>query len=462
MRDTIEGLSRAKKNQSYDILCRGSNIPLGISFTNAASGIRCDTFVSGTKVGKINLPTFETNILSNMRIWGIRILLWAIISFFTGSFASLFLWGLDEIAKNRQAYFLFGLPFVGYVIYLSRRWDFAKQGTNDLIKHLQGGAFHSSYWLAPFTLVSTWLSHLVGASVGREGAAVFMGGAIAQTSSAKFQISTEEKSIWIRAGISAGFAAIFGTPWAGYFFGLEIKEVGKIHLRSIFACLATAFAANYVSLHVYGTKHVLYPAILLPTISGLFWAKLALIGLFLSLMARTYKALESNIFLATDKLPVKPTQKAILGGFVLLVLFQFSFFQESIGLGSEFLLRPFSDHFESGIFSIQKLIATSLSLGLGFKGGEATPLFLIGAHATAGISEFIQLPGPFLAAIGFTCLYMGLTKTPIAATCMGVELFGQEAWFCYLIVTLIIILLSGKKGLFQSQSWASYFPKLPV
>jgi len=462
MRDTIEGLSRAKKNQSYDILCRGSNIPLGISFTNAASGIRCDTFVSGTKVGKINLPTFETNILSNMRIWGIRILLWAIISFFTGSLASLFLWGLDEIAKNRQAYFLFGLPFVGYVIYLSRRWDFAKQGTNDLIKHLQGGAFHSSYWLAPFTLVSTWLSHLVGASVGREGAAVFMGGAIAQTSSAKFQISTEEKSIWIRAGISAGFAAIFGTPWAGYFFGLEIKEVGKIHLRSIFACLATAFAANYVSLHVYGTKHVLYPAILLPTISGLFWAKLALIGLFLSLMARTYKALESNIFLATDKLPVQPTQKAILGGFVLLVLFQFSFFQESIGLGSEFLLRPFSDHFESGIFSIQKLIATSLSLGLGFKGGEATPLFLIGAHATAGISEFIQLPGPFLAAIGFTCLYMGLTKTPIAATCMGVELFGQEAWFCYLIVTLIIILLSGKKGLFQSQSWASYFPKLPV
>jgi H+/Cl- antiporter ClcA len=397
-----------------------------------------------------------------MRIWGIRILLWAIISFFTGSFASLFLWGLDEIAKNRQANFLFGLPFVGYVIYLSRRWDFAKQGTNDLIKHLQGGAFHSSFWLAPFTLITTWLSHLVGASVGREGAAVFMGGAIAQTSSDKFQVSTEEKSIWIRAGISAGFAAIFGTPWAGCFFGLEIKEVGKIHLRSIFACLATAFAANYVSLHVYGTKHVLYPIILLPAISGLFWAKLAIIGLFLSLMARTYKALESNIFFATDKLPVQPAQKAILGGFVLLVLFQFSFFQESIGLGSEFLLRPFSDHFESGIFTIQKLIATSFSLGLGFKGGEATPLFLIGAHATAGISEFIQLPGPFLAAIGFTCLYMGLTKTPIAATCMGVELFGQEAWFCYLIVTLIIILLSGKKGLFQSQSWASYFPKLPV
>jgi H+/Cl- antiporter ClcA len=198
----------------------------------------------------------------------------------------------------------------------------------------------------------------------------------------------------------------------------------------------------------------------LPAISGLFWAKLALIGLFLSLLARTYKALESNIFLATEKLPVQAAQKAILGGFILLGFFQFSFFQESIGLGSEFLLRPFADQFESGNFAIQKLIATSLSLGLGFKGGEATPLFLIGAHATAGISEFIQLPRPFIAAIGFTCLYMGLTKTPIAATCMGVELFGQDAWFCYLIVTLIVMYVSGKKGLFHAQSWASYLPKL--
>jgi len=231
-----------------------------------------------------------------MRIWGIRILLWAIISFLTGSFASLFLWGLDEIAKNRQPYFLFGLPLVGYAIYWSRRWAFAKQGTNDLIKHLHENNFLTSNWLAPFTLISTWLSHLVGASVGREGAAVFMGGAIAQTSSDKFQISTDEKSIWIRAGMSAGFAAIFGTPWAGCFFGLEIKEVGKIHLRSIFACLSTAFTANFISLHVYGTKHILYPLVLLPPISGLFWAKLTLIGLFLSILARAYRALESNIF----------------------------------------------------------------------------------------------------------------------------------------------------------------------
>jgi len=417
---------------------------------------------STTKVGKIKFPTFETKILLIMRIWGIRFLLWAIISFVSGSVASLFLWGLQLIAENRQTYFLLGLPLVGLLLVWMRKWSFTALGTNDLIKQLQGDTQVTSVFQAPFTLASTWLSHLVGASVGREGAAVFMGGSIANASTQPFYISQEEKSVWLRAGMSAGFAAIFGTPWAGCFFGLEIKEVGKIHFRSVFACLSTAFAANLVSLHVYGTKHVLYPHILLPEISPVFWAKLALIGLFLAIIARIYSRLESIIYFASDKLPIQAYQKAILAGLILLALFQFPFFQESIGLGSEYLLRPFEENFQAGTFAFQKLIATCLSLGLGYKGGEATPLFLIGSHAMASFSDLINLPAPFLAALGFTCLYMGLTKTPIAAMCMGVELFGQDAWFCYLIVTFIVIYFSGNKGIFKSQTWATYMPKLPL
>jgi H+/Cl- antiporter ClcA len=394
-----------------------------------------------------------------MRIWGIRIILWAIISFASGSFASLFLWGLDQIANYRQAYFIFALPLVGLLLHWSKQFAFSQGSSNDLIKNLHGKTTSISFGHVPFTLLSSWLSHFAGASVGREGVAVFMGGSIAQSSTLRFNISEEEKSVWIRAGMSAGFAAIFGTPWAGCFFGLEIKEVGKIHMRALFACVASAFAANLVSLHVYGTKHVLFPHIFLPTISLSFWPKLMLIGLFLAIIARLYRRLESIIYFVSDKLPVQAYQKAILTGLLLTALFQFSFFDESIGLGSEFLLRPFSENFQGGIFAIQKLIATCLSLGFGFKGGEATPLFLIGSHAASGLSGLLQLPGPFLAAIGFTSLYMGLTKTPLAGMLMGIELFGSEAWFCYLLVTLIVCYFAGSKGIFKSQTWASYLHK---
>jgi H+/Cl- antiporter ClcA len=132
-------------------------------------------------------------------------------------------------------------------------------------------------------------------------------------------------------------------------------------------------------------------------------------------------------------------------------------FHESGGLGSEFLLRPFEE--VAPDFALWKLLATNLSLGLGFKGGEATPLFLIGSHAASGFASGFGLPVGLAAAIGFVSLYGGLAKTPLAATFLGMELFGPSAWFCYLIITLIVLFGSGKKGIFSNQTWADYLPK---
>jgi H+/Cl- antiporter ClcA len=208
---------------------------------------------------------------------------------------------------------------------------------------------------------------------------------------------------------------------------------------------------------VYGTKHLTYPSIFLPSISSAFCAKLVLLGLFLALIALIYKRSESIIISAFDKLPVQGPLKGILAGLILFGVLSFPVFHDTIGLGSEFLLRPFD--VVAPDFALWKLLATNLSLGLGFKGGEATPLFLIGSHAGTGFSSLLDFPLALAAAIGFVSLYGGLAKTPIAATLLGVELFGPSAWFCYLIVTLIVLFGSGKKGIFSFQTWADYLPK---
>jgi H+/Cl- antiporter ClcA len=391
-------------------------------------------------------------------IWAKRLLIGMLLSFATGSLASLFLWGLGEIASLRQPAYLFGLPIVGLLFYVLKSKPWAQISTKQFIASSDSPV---SPLATPFILVATWVSHIVGASVGREGTAIMIGGNLSAYLSKKFQVSPEEKSIWLRAGMSAGFSAVFGTPLAGCFFGLEVGKVGKIHWPSIFACIALAFAANFVSLHVWGTKHVLYPLVFLPPISASFWAKLAFIGLFLGLIGLIYTRLESIIFSAYGKLPIQPALKGILAGIILLGLFQISIFSETVGLGSDFLLRPFSDKFNGWEFAPTKLFATALSLGLGFKGGEATPLFLIGSHAAAGLSAYINFPSPLLAAIGFTSLYCGLAKTPITGLLLGCELFGPQAWFCYLFVTIIVIYFSGKEGLFKVQPWSDYLPKPP-
>jgi H+/Cl- antiporter ClcA len=331
------------------------------------------------------------------------------LSFVTGSLSSLFLAGLDWIQLHGS--YLYALPLLGFV-------------------------FQSFPFPAYLIIPATWLSHLAGASVGREGTAVTMGRVL---------------------GMAAGFASVFGTPLAGAFFALEVGEVGKIHFRHLPACLFTAFTANYISLHVYGTKHLSYPAIFLPAFSGEFYAKLALMGLFLALIAFLYKRSESIIISAFDKLSVQGQLKGILAGLILFGVLSIPVFHETPGLGSQFLLRPFTAVVPD--FALWKLLATNLSLGLGFKGGEATPLFLIGSHAASGFASWLSLPIGLAAAIGFVSLYGGLAKTPLAATFLGMELFGPSAWFCYLLITLIVLFGSGKKGIFSNQTWAAYLPK---
>ncbi len=344
------------------------------------------------------------------------------LSFATGSLSSLFLAGLDWIQHHGS--YLYALPIVGLV-------------------------FQSFPFPAYLIIPATWLSHLAGASVGREGTAVTMGRVLGE------KISSS--SVFPKAGMAAGFASVFGTPLAGAFFALEVGEVGKINFRHLPACVFAAFSANFVSLHVYGTKHLSYPVLFLPSFSGEFYAKLALMGLFLALIAFLYKRSESIIISSFDKLPVQGPLKGILAGLILLGVLSIPVFHETSGLGSKFLLRPFEE--VAPDFALWKLLATNLSLGLGFKGGEATPLFLIGSHAASGFASWFGLPIGLAAAIGFVSLYGGLAKTPLAATFLGMELFGPSAWFCYLIITLIVLFGSGKKGIFSNQTWADYLPK---
>lgn len=382
--------------------------------------------------------------------------------------SSLFLWGLEQIGwiRNETPWLLYGLPLVGIFFHVIKtyKFPFSIGSINGLITQInedQLSVNPRAGISGIYAIASTWLSHLVGASVGREGTAVLFGGNVAQIALHKLNCSPQEKSIWIRAGMAAGFSSIFGTPLAGCFFGLEIGTVGKIHRPSLLACFSASFLANFISLHVWGTKHVVYPLIFLPQISMLFWAKLISIGLFLGIIGLIYKRLESNISKLLVQWPRQAILKGLISGIIILVLFQIPFFKSSIGLGSEYLLLPFQETYSDIEFGGSKLIATTLSLALGFKGGEATPLFLIGSHATSSLSEWIQLPHAFLAAIGFVCLYCGLTKTPITGLCLGIELFGPSAWACYLIVTCLVMFISGNTGLFKSQMIAKWIPKTP-
>jgi H+/Cl- antiporter ClcA len=97
-----------------------------------------------------------------------------------GTLCAGFLWALDVVTDLRFAHpaLLFALPVAGVVVGLVyHHLGRAAEGGNNLIVeqiHQPGGGVPLR--MAPLILVATVTSHLFGASVGREGTAVQVGG----------------------------------------------------------------------------------------------------------------------------------------------------------------------------------------------------------------------------------------------------------------------------------------------
>jgi H+/Cl- antiporter ClcA len=100
---------------------------------------------------------------------------------------------------------------------------------------------------------------------------------------------------------------------------------------------------------------------------------------------------------------------------------------------------------------LAKLIFTAITMGSGFVGGEAIPLFVIGAALGNTLSTFIGLPMSFLAALGLIAVFCGGANTPIAAFALAVEMFKGQAAQYFFLVCIISYIVSGHHGLWPSQ-----------
>jgi H+/Cl- antiporter ClcA len=99
-----------------------------------------------------------------------------------------------------------------------------------------------------------------------------------------------------------------------------------------------------------------------------------------------------------------------------------------------------------------KLLFTAFTLAAGFKGGEVTPLFFIGACLGNALCWFIPLPLPLLAAMGMVAVFAAATNTPLACTLMGMELFGFEIGIYLALACSIAYLFGGPSSIYHQQS----------
>lgn len=372
---------------------------------------------------------------------------------FSGCASAFFLVSLEWVSQFREHnnWIIWLLPIGGlYIGWLYYRYGATVvKGNNLLLEEYENPQKTIPFKMAPMVLLSTLITHLFGGSAGREGTAVQMGGAIADQFTGIFKLDDSDRKTLIILGISAGFASVFGTPLAGAIFALEVLYFSKISFKSGILSFLVAYAA-YFTVEFWQVKHTHYHIPVVPemTIKTFIWiiAVSILFGFASMLFSRTTH-FWGRLFAKTI---VFPPLRPFVGGLVLVMAIYLIGTTKYIGLGVPSIVDSFSNTTQWYDFLL-KILFTGFTLGAGFKGGEVTPLFFVGATLGSALSVVVPLPMALLAGMGFVAVFSGATHAPIACAIMGMELFGIESGAFIGIACLVAYFSSGSIGIYHSQ-----------
>ena len=376
-----------------------------------------------------------------------------LIGIFSGSASAFFLISLEFVTQFRiqHDWIIWLLPLGGLLVGFSYYYwgESVVKGNNLLLEEYENPQKVIPFKMVPLVLSGTLLTHLFGGSAGREGTAVQMGGAIADQLTKIFNLDNSERKILIILGISAGFASVFGTPLAGAIFALEVLYFSKINFKSIILSFLVAHAA-YFTVEFWQVKHTHYSIPVVPefNFNTLFYTIIT--GILSGLAALLFSRSTHFWGYFFSKNIKFPPLRPFIGGIILAIAIAGFGFTKFSGLGVPVIVDSFSKANPWYDFLL-KILFTGFTLGAGFKGGEVTPLFFVGATLGSALSGIIPMPIALLAGIGFVAVFSGATHTPIACTIMGMELFGIQPGIFIAIACTIAYFSSGSVGIYKSQ-----------
>jgi H+/Cl- antiporter ClcA len=395
------------------------------------------------------------------------ILICVLIGVFSGSASAFFLVSLEWVTQFREHHnwMIWLLPIGGLCIGLLYHY-YGKEvvkGNNLLLEEYENPQKTIPLKMVPLVLIGTLITHLFGGSAGREGTAVQMGGAIADQFSRlssrarhpgrsrgmRDKLNNSDRKTLIILGISAGFASVFGTPLAGALFALEVLYFSKINFKSIVLSFLVAYVA-YFTVEFWHVKHTHYNISIVPTMTLINLVWIIAVGIlfgFASMLFSRTTHFWGRLFSKT--IPYPPL-RPFVGGLILAGAIFAIGTTKYIGLGVPTIVDSFSNTNEWYDFLL-KILFTGFTLGAGFKGGEVTPLFFVGATLGSALSLVVPLPIALLAGMGFVAVFSGATHTPIACTVMGMELFGLESGVFIAIACLVAYFCSGSIGIYNAQ-----------
>ena len=352
--------------------------------------------------------------------------------------------------RTQNSFIIYLLPISGLlVVFMYDKLKVTGVGTNQVIKSSVGEA-NLSPLITPAIFFGSAISHLFGASVGREGAALQLGGGLASFLSRVFKLDATKKQILTYCGMAGLFSAVFGTPFAAFIFTLQIAYVWKIRLNAVLPTLVSSISA-YLVAALLGAHAERFTIGIIPSLSSTLILKVIILSSLSAVVAMLFcYSIEcfENLF---EKLFENPYFRIVAGGVITVFITVLLKNNDYNGAGVNII----ENIFEHGTFKPEaffiKLVLTCIAVASGYKGGEIVPTLFIGATFGSLIASLIGLPIALGAAIGMTALFSGVTNCPIAAIVLSLELFSGSGALYMIVASIIAFALSGNISLYSAQ-----------
>ena len=344
---------------------------------------------------------------------------------------------------------LYLLPAAGLVIGLIYHFLHTEnKNTNTIIDSVQLGE-RVPLALTPTIFFSTVLTHLCGGSAGREGAALQIGGSLGNEIGMLCRLDDKDMRIATLSGMSAVFAALFGTPLTATVFALEVISVGVIYYSAFVPCLVASLIALQIA-DLFGIAPERFQVLEL-TLNGADVLRTAGLAILCTVVSIVFcLTMHGTEHLLHKKIP-NDFVRVLCGGAAIVGLTLMLGTTEFNGAGMESIKRAIEEGVTRPDAFFWKLLFTALTLGTGYKGGEVVPCFFVGATFGCAVGGFLGLPAGFAAAVGLVCVFCGAVNCPLASILLSVELFGSGNLAYYGLACGLAYMLSGYFGLYSSQ-----------
>lgn len=393
----------------------------------------------------------ETIIFKDILKW---FFLATFVGFFIGLAVTVFLKLLEavslETSKVRNYYLFLPLALMtsGFLIkYFAP--DAEGHGTEKVIEAIHKKAGKIPIVVVPIKLLATLLTLGFGGSAGKEGPCAQIGAAISSFFASLFKFSDQDRRKFVICGISAAFATVFGTPFAGAIFGVEVLYIGSLLYDVLLPSFVAGVTAYQVALH-FGIKYFSQPLTVLPPLTEFFLFKVIFAGLIFGLGAFLLVEIMDIGSKLSKKLTIPLPWKGLLGGFIIVALTYVSS-AKFLGLGIP-TIQGYLKGVPAGTLDfLWKIIFTVVTLSFAGSGGIITPIFFIGAALGSLVGQIYGLDITTFSALGFVGVLAGAANTPIAASILAIEIFGGQIGSYAALTCILSYLVSGHRTVYPSQ-----------